>query len=323
MSKTKYKYNQDKLTYEVVKPTFKQLLLKVSRFFLFSLLFATGIVFLFVKFYGSPKEKMLQREIDQYELQYRIINDRLSQMDAVVEDLQNRDDNIYRVIFEAEPIASEIRNGGYGGVKKYASIDGYKNSEVIIPITKKLDNLANKLYVQSNSFNEVFELARKKEEMLAHIPAIQPISNKDLTRTASGWGFRIHPVYKTRKFHKGIDFTAPIGTEIYSTGDGVVLRVERSRYGFGNLVTIDHGYGYQTLYAHLSGFNVHKGQKIKRGDIIAYVGNTGTSTGPHLHYEVHYKKKAINPSNYFFQDLGPEEYEEIIRIASSFGQSYD
>lgn len=323
MSKKRYWYNPQTLTYETFKPSFKSRLFGFFRYVLFSLVIASGMIFLFMHYYGSPKEKMQQRELEQYALQYRILDDRVEQLNTVLTDLQQRDDDIYRVIFEADPISTDIRQGGYGGVKKYAPLGGFKNAKQIIPLTKKIDQLAQKMYVQSNSFNEVFELARKKENMLAAIPAIQPVSNKDLKRTASGWGYRIHPVYKTKKFHYGIDFTAQLGTEIYATGTGVVKRVEHSKYGFGNLITIDHGYGYETFYAHLNGFNVRKGQKVERGDVIGFVGNTGMSTGPHLHYEVHYKKRAVNPANYFFQDLGPEEYEEIIRIANSFGQTYD
>jgi len=198
-----------------------------------------------------------------------------------------------------------------------------ENSDIVINVKKQLDKIMKKIYVQSVSYDEVIDLAKNKEEMLSHLPAIMPIANKDLKRTASGWGYRFHPIYKIRKFHYGMDFTSPRGTEIYATADGVVSRVQSIKRGYGNNVIIDHGYGYKTLYGHMSKFNVIEGQKVKRGDVIGYVGNTGTSTGPHLHYEVHHNDKKVNPMNYYFNDLSADEYDKMIEISQNSGQTFD
>ena len=245
-------------------------------------------------------------------------------LDEVLADLQERDDNIYRVIFEADPIPNSIREAGFGGANRYKNLEGYGNSELVSQTAEKLDVVTKQLYVQSRSFDDVIEMARNKSEMLAHIPAIQPVANKDLKRIASGFGYRIHPIYKVPKMHAGIDFTAATGTPIYATGDGKVLRrPKRGGSGYGKYVVIDHGYGYESLYAHMSVVNVRPGQAVKRGEIIGRVGNTGLSTAPHLHYEVHRNGKKINPINFFFNDLSPEEYEEIIQTAERENQSFD
>jgi len=195
---------------------------------------------------------------------------------------------------------------------------------VIVETAKRLDLLTKAVYVQSKSYDEVVNLARSREDQLSSLPAIQPISNKDLTRTASGWGFRIHPIYKIRKFHYGMDFTAPTGTEVYATADGTIERVQKSRRGYGNLIVVNHGYGYKTLYAHLNDFNKARvGKKVARGDVIAYVGSTGLSTAPHLHYEVHLNRKKVNPVNYYFDDLSAEEFDRMIELSMRPGQSFD
>ncbi|PCJ86733.1 MAG: peptidase M23 [Flavobacteriales bacterium] len=323
MFEAKYKYNPKTLTYEKVAITLRKRLLKIGFFILTGLVFAVLIVISSYSFIDSPREKRLQRENQQLSLQYEIMNSRLSQMEGVLEDIQKRDDYIYREIFEAEPIPNNIRKAGFGGVNRYKQLYGYDNSELTIETSKRLDKLSKQLYIQSKSFDEVYEMAKQKEKMLASIPAIQPISNKDLTRVASGFGMRIHPIYKTRRRHDGMDFTAKIGTDIYATGNGKVVEVVRSRRGYGNHVVIDHGYGYRTLYAHMNKFKVRKGQKVKRGEIIGYVGNTGTSAGPHLHYEVVKNERKINPVNFYFNDLSPEEYEQMIEISSASNQSFD
>jgi murein DD-endopeptidase MepM/ murein hydrolase activator NlpD len=247
----------------------------------------------------------------------------MTQIDLVLDDIQHRDDNIYRVIFEADPIPSSIRKAGFGGVNRYKDIRNFSNAELVIEAAKKADKLSKQLYIQSKSFDEVIDLAKNKADMLASIPAIQPIANKDLGRVASGYGYRIHPIYKTRKLHTGMDFTAPQGTPIYATGDGKIAKVRRSRRGYGNHVIVDHGYGYQTLYAHMTKYIVYRGQKVKRGEIIGYVGSTGTSVAPHLHYEVIKNKRKINPVNYYYNDLSPEEYEKMLEISSQNNQSFD
>ena len=241
----------------------------------------------------------------------------------VLDDVQNRDDNIYRVIFEADPIPKSIRKAGYGGVNRYENLKGFNNSDLITNTSEKVDQISKQLYIQSKSFDDIIELAKNKTDMLAALPAIQPVSNKNLSRMASGYGYRIHPIYKTRKMHSGMDFSAKTGTPIYATGDGKISKVRRSRRGYGNHVVIDHGYGYKTLYAHMKKYAVKKGQKVKRGEVIGYVGSTGTSVAPHLHYEVHKDGRKINPVNFYFNDLNPEEYEKMLEISSQNNQSFD
>jgi murein DD-endopeptidase MepM/ murein hydrolase activator NlpD len=323
MAKVRYHFNTQSLKIEKVKVTFKQRFLRFLSVFFTGLVFAALVLVLAYNFIDSPKERILRREIEQYKLQYSILNDRLDKVQAVVTDLRERDDNIYRVIFESEPIPVSVREAGYGGVDRYARLEGFKNSEIIINTTKKLDLITSQLYVQSKSFDEVFSLAKRKEELLASIPAIQPVANKDLRRIGSYFGYRTDPFYKVTKFHEGIDFTAPVGTDIYATGDGKVVNIEFSRRGYGNLVEIDHGFGYRTVYAHLSKMNVKMGQKVSRGEVIGFVGNTGKSTAPHLHYEVRKNGKAVDPINFFFNDITPEEYAAMIELSQRPSQTLD
>ncbi|RLD43847.1 MAG: M23 family peptidase [Bacteroidetes bacterium] len=321
MSKGRYRVNPETLELERVKLKGKDFLKRGSYYLLGGVVFATVVLFFAYTFFDSPKELMLNRENQQYVMQLELMNKRLDQLSSVLKDIEDRDDNIYRTIFEAEPIPVEERSAGIGGVDRYKNLKGYKNTELITKTTIKIDQLSRELYVQSKSFDEVYNLARNKAKMLASIPGIQPVSNKDLKRIASGFGYRIHPIYKTLRMHEGIDFTAPIGTPIYATGNGTVERLKSRMSGYGKVVKIDHGYGYETLYAHMSKIIVRPGQKVKRGEIIGYVGNTGRSTGPHLHYEVIKNKRPINPVHFFYQDLTPEEYEKVIEIASRPTQS--
>jgi murein DD-endopeptidase MepM/ murein hydrolase activator NlpD len=323
LPKAKYYFNTHSLKYEKVVVSFKKRFLQVLGWLATAAVFSSVIIALAYKFLDSPKERQLKREISLMQFQYDLLQQRTERAERVLTQLQEHDDNIYRVIFEAEPIPSTVRQAGYGGVDKYKALEGYDNSELMVATTKKIDKLEKSLYVQSKSFDEVFELAKNKKVLLASIPAIQPVSNKDLTRIASGYGYRIHPIYKTRIMHTGIDFTAPVGTEIYSTGNGTVGRVEYDGRGYGNNVVINHGYGYMTLYAHMSKIAVKQGQKINRGDVIGYVGSTGSSTGPHCHYEVIRNNQKINPINYFYNDLTAEQYEKVIEIASKENQSFD
>ncbi|MFT4525320.1 MAG: murein DD-endopeptidase MepM/ murein hydrolase activator NlpD [Granulosicoccus sp.] len=323
MTKVKYRYDKDSLTYEKVEMGAKQYALRIGGYVATAAVFSFIVVLLFTTFFDSPKEKQLQREIANLEMQYKILNGRMIDASTVLAELREKDDDIYRVIFEAEPIPSTVRKAGYGGVNRYQNLEGYVNSDVIKETSEKLDMLTRQLVVQSRSFDEVISLAKSKEEMLSAIPAIQPVANEKLKRVASGFNWRIHPIYKIRHFHTGIDFTANRGTEIYATGDGVVKQVEIKRNGYGKNIKIDHGYGYVTLYAHMSKFNVRKGQKVKRGEVIGYVGTTGTSTAPHLHYEVIKHGEKINPVNFFFNDLSPEEYERVVELSSRSNQSFD
>jgi murein DD-endopeptidase MepM/ murein hydrolase activator NlpD len=247
----------------------------------------------------------------------------MGNLETVIGHLQETDDNLYRTIFGAEPIQSTQRQVGIGGVNRYNELEGFNNSKLVVETAKKLDVLRKKVYVQSKSFDELILLAREKENMLRSIPAIIPISTKDLTRIASGYGLRIHPYYKISKFHSGMDFTAPLGTDVYSSGDGTVESVLSGKRGMGNYIIINHGFGYSSLYAHLDNFNVKAGQKVRRGDVIGYVGNTGMSVAPHLHYEIKLNGVNVDPVNYFFNDLSAEEYERMIEVASKTGQSFD
>ena len=326
MARRKYKFNPNTLSYERVGISFKEKALKVLAYFSSSLALALIMMVVFLNFYETPKTKALKRENERLVTQFELMSKDLDKIQGVLTELQHRDDNIYRVIFEAEPIPSSIRKAGFGGSNRYSYLESMNNSELVIETAKKLDIIAKEAYIQSKSYDKVLEMAMNKEEMLSSIPAIQPVANEDLKRTASGWGYRIHPIYKVRKMHYGMDFTAPIGTPVYATGDGKVVEVsgsKRSRVGFGLSVKIDHDYGYETVYAHLNSFNVRRGQKVKRGDVIGYVGNTGGSTAPHLHYEVHKNGRAVNPHYYYYKDLTPQEYEKMIAISSNIGQTLD
>ncbi len=323
MSKQKYRIDTESLQIVRQKSSVKNTVFKLLSYLASGIFFAAIVLALAYTFFESPKEKILQRELAQYELQFNILSDRVNQLEAVAQDLAERDDDIYRVIFEAEPIGQKVRQGGTGGTDRYARLEGYKNSELIIETTREVDKLSNKMYIQSKSFDEVFEMAKNKEKMLASLPAIQPVSNNNLKRISSYYGHRTDPFYKVRKFHKGIDFSAPTGTPIYSPGDGVVKITENSHRGYGNRMVIDHGYNYQTLYAHLHEFKAKPGDTVKRGQLIGTVGNTGKSTAPHLHYEVRRNDKAVNPIYYFFNDITPEQFETMIELSKRPSQSMD
>ncbi len=323
MAKIKYKYNPNTLSYEKIQLTIKDWVRKFFSYFLVGLLFAGAILLVAYSFIESPKELNLQRENKQLRQQYALLNRDLQRLDQVLSNIEQRDDNVYRQIMEAEPISQNVRAAGVGGVNRYRHLEGYANSELIIQTNQRIDKLAKRMYVQSKSFDEVVELAKKKADLLASIPAIQPVKNEEMKRMASGFGMRIHPIYKVPKMHAGLDFSAPEGTEIFATGDGKVVEVKNERTGYGRHVVIDHGYGYQTLYAHMSKSNVRVGQRIKRGDVIGAVGNTGLSSAPHLHYEVIKDDVKIDPANFFFNDLTPAEYDMMIQLSSTPNQSFD
>jgi murein DD-endopeptidase MepM/ murein hydrolase activator NlpD len=323
MVKTKYKFNPDSLSFDKVRLGFRAVLMRFLAYFTGSVIIAIIYGVIYAIFFDSPKEKALKREIEQMTIQYDLIHREMNNLESVLVQLQETDDNLYRTIFEAEPLPTTLREGGSGGINRYTELEGYDNSRIVIETTKRLDNIRKKIYLQSKSFDDLIALALRKEDMLRSIPAILPISNKDLTRTASGFGLRVHPIYKIIKPHAGMDFTAPTGTDIYVTGNGVIASFLSSQRGLGNHIIVDHGFGYSSVYAHLDGFNVKKGQKVQRGDVIGYVGNTGTSIAPHLHYEVKLNGVNVDPVNFYFNDLTPEMYERIIEIASKTGQSFD
>lgn len=323
MKKLRYYYNPKTLNYEKVEVNWRSRALRVVGWISLALVFAIGIVVIYNLYFDSPEERYLRHELAKMEFEYNMLSKELDGMNEVMAELQRRDDKIYRVIFEADPISGAQREGGFGGTNYLKRYEGYDSEELMKEVAQKLEQLKGKLVVQSKSYDELNKLIRSKEEMLASIPAIQPVSNEDLTRLASGYGYRIHPIYKTMKFHGGVDFTAPQGTDVYATGDGVVVQADRRSRGYGNMIVIDHGFGYQTRYAHLYKMTVRAGQKIKRGELIGKVGTTGLSTAPHLHYEVLKDDRTIDPINFFFNDLTAEEYALVIDIANTSNQSFD
>lgn len=323
MAKQKYIYDPYTLDYKEYKASWKSKLGKIVLYLISIGAMAFLLLILTETFFDSPKEKVQSREIEYLKLQYDIMNDKISNINELLSDIEDRDDNIYRMIFEAEPIPSSVRKAGYGGVNRYRALEGYINSDMVINTAKKIDIITSQLYVQSKSLDEVYEMAKNKTKMLSCIPAIMPVKNTDIYRISSYYGYRTDPVYKISKFHSGIDFSGPIGTDIYATGNGVIYKIEKSKKGYGNSIIIDHGFGYKTRYAHLKSFNVKKGDKVKRGQKIASMGNTGKSTAPHLHYEVIKNDKKINPINFFFNDITPEEYEKILELSQYPSQTMD
>ena len=321
MKNTNYKYNPNTLNYERINLTIWDKFKRLSYYLIASVV--VSVLILSFSFYNIKSfiQKEAAKENQSLRQEISVFNKDLNLILEVLNDIQNKDDNIYRAIFEADPYPDHKRKLGTGGnpikFKKYENIE---YGELVVEIVQKLELIEKKLSSQSKSFDEVFEITKEKQKMLKAIPSIQPINNRDLTRIASGFGMRMHPIYKILKMHKGMDFTAPIGTEIYATGDGVIEKVGWTG-GYGKTILINHGYGYKTRYAHCSKFKCKKGQKVKRGDHIGYVGNTGQSTGPHLHYEVFKNNRQINPVNFFFNDLSPEEYDKVIEISSRPTQS--
>lgn len=319
----KFIFNAQTLKYEKAVVSFSTKLFRVLGFIVAALVFSfiiSSIAYLFV---DSPKERILKAELAGLKQEYALLDNEVNRLSDVLESLHYRDNSIYRVIFEADPISGDVWQAGSGGVNKYKELEKYDNSDLMIDIAKRVDKMKRQMAVQSKSYDDIAKLIKGKEQMLASIPSIQPVTNKDLQHIASGFGVRIDPVYKVPKFHAGLDFTAPTGTEIYATGDGVVETVEFNYGGYGNQVVINHGYGYKTRYGHMSRFAVKRGQKIKRGEKIGYVGSTGKSTGPHLHYEVIKGGNAINPVYFFYSDLDDATFAKIIERTEVSGQSLD
>lgn len=325
MAKVKYYYDPETLSY---RPIERGKTFKISNFLIFlvsSFLFGLFTLFglLTSDFLNTPKELLLEREVKNYEFQFELLSQRLEQMETVMAEIEDRDNEIYRAYFEASPIPEEQRRAGFGGVNRYKKLEGFGNSEQIIETTKQIDILSKMLVVQSKSLGEIQLLAEKKDEFLAAIPSIQPIKKDDLKRMASGYGWRIDPFTKKRRRHKGMDFSANRGTPIYATGDGIIKRADNRSSGYGRHIRIDHGFGYVSLYAHLDKYNVKRGQKVKRGEIIGFVGNTGRSVAPHLHYEILKDGKKINPLNFYYGDLSSAEFDAIVNQASQENQSLD
>ena len=325
MSKVKYYYDQETLSYRPVKVTSKNRISNIVLFVLASFFFGVTCLLILLNsdVINTPSEIVQKRTLKNYELQFDILNKKLTQLEAVVSNVEERDNNLYRVYFEASPIPEEQRRAGFGGVNRYKDLEGYDNSDLVINTAKRLDILTKQTVVQSRSLDEIERLAANKAALIEAIPTIQPVKNKDLTRIASGFGYRSDPFTKARKMHFGMDFTAKRGTPVYATGNGVVKRADSRSSGFGKHIRIDHGFGYISLYAHLSKYNVRRGQKVKRGDIIGYVGNTGRSAGPHLHYEIIKDNKKINPLNFYYGNLSPEEFEALLTQSKQENQSLD
>ena len=324
MRKNYYIFNPDTRTYERVYPNLAQRFLTALRRALLFIIFGAGSFLVFHIFVDKPSVEQLENENSQILAQYEILSKRLDNAMLVLQDIQQRDDNLYRVMLDAEPISADVRNAGYGGTNRYDELLKMDNSELLVETTQKIDLLEKQLYMQIKSFDEIVALDKDSKTRLRHTPAIQPIANRDLKRTASGYGYRIDPVYNVRTFHKGMDFSCDKKTPIYATADGVV---ESAKWmsGYGYTVVIDHGYGYKTLYAHLldKKFLVKNGQKVVRGEQIALSGNSGKSTGPHLHYEVIVKGNHVNPINYYFMDLDADGYDQMLQMAENHGKIYD
>ena len=320
--KTYYRYNSRTLEYERVYPSAKERFMIVFKNLSAGLAIGVGVFFGFTYLYDSPLEALLKKENKLLLTQYDILRMELNQANNVLEDLIQRDENLYRAVFNADSIPMSIRKSGFGGSNRYEHLRGLSNSELIVETTQKMDILKKQLYIQSNSLEELIGMGKDLENKIRCLPAIQPISNKDLRRTPSGYGRRTDPIYGDIRFHSGMDFPAERGTEIYATGDGIV-RYVAWKQGYGNCIIIDHGYDYETLYGHIDKYKVRAGQHVKRGEVIATVGNTGKSIAPHVHYEVFYKGKHVNPDKYFFQDLTPEDYDRMIQIANNQGRVLD
>ena len=325
MSKTKYYFDSDNLEFVPIKNTLGNRMYRLSLFLISSVIFGAFItVILFnTDFVNTPKEIVQEREIDNYELQLKVLNKKLEQVESTLANIEKRDNNLYRAYFEASPIPEDQRKAGFGGINRYDYLEGFESSDLIVNTTERLDILTKELVIQSKSLDEIELLAKNKESLLSSIPSIQPVKSSDLRRMASGYGYRIDPFTKARRMHFGMDFSAPRGTEIYATGDGTVTRADSRAAGFGKHVRIDHGFGYVTIYAHLESFIVVKGDKVKRGEIIGYVGSTGRSVAPHLHYEIVKDGVKINPINFYSGSLSPDEFEKLVKVASQENQSLD
>ena len=322
MAKKKFHFNSETLSYEQIEHTITHWLKQFLIHALSGMSLGAVFFFIFVTFVDSPEEKQLGQEKSHMQAQYKVLQRQFGEMQEVVSDLQERDDNLYRVVFQADPIPFSVRRAAATNNDYYEQLLDMTNSEVVVSTTQKLNELKKELYIQSKSYDELVLLAKNKENMLQNLPAIQPVLNKNLKQMASGYGWRIDPVYHTRRFHAGMDFAAPVGANIYATGNGQVISAGWQQ-GYGNCVQINHGYGYVTLYGHMSAFKIRAGQKVKRGDVIGLVGSTGKSTGPHLHYEVHFKGEIMNPQNYYFLDLSPADYDRMVQMSNNSGQMFD
>jgi murein DD-endopeptidase MepM/ murein hydrolase activator NlpD len=325
MAKVKYYYDSENLAYRKIITKTRKKIGVVLLFLVASALFGflSVIVLLNTPYFETPKNRKQAREIENLKLRYSILNKKMDQVEDVIDNIEERDNNLYRVYFNTSPITEEERKSGYKNANRYKELEGYDNSQLVINTTKRVDILQKELAIQSKSLDAILQMAKSKDKLLAAIPAIQPVRNENLKSMVSGFGYRTDPFTKARKMHEGMDFTAKTGTPIYATGDGVVERADNRASGFGNHIVIRHGFGYETLYAHLSRYKCRAGQRIKRGDVIGYVGSTGRSEGPHLHYEVHKNQKVVNPLNFYYGNISAVEYVAIAQAANQENQSFD
>ncbi|MFV8344909.1 peptidoglycan DD-metalloendopeptidase family protein [Flavobacterium sp. ZB4P13] len=325
MSKVKYYYDSENLAYRKIKTRKRRKLGVIILFLLASALFGflSFIVLLNTPYFETPKDRLQAREIENLRLNYALLNKKMDQVNGVIEAIEDRDNNLYRVYFNKSAIPDSIRKAGLPGKNRYKVLEGYDNSQLVMNTTKRIDVLSKELAVQSKSLDAILKLAEAKSDFLSAIPAIQPVRNENLKQVASGFGYRTDPFTKARKMHEGMDFTAKTGSPIYATGDGVVAKADNTASGYGNHIVIRHGFGYETLYAHLSKYKARAGQRVKRGDVIGYVGSTGRSEGPHLHYEVHKDKKVVNPLNFYYGNISAVEYVVIAQLANQENQSLD
>ena len=323
MKKIKYYYNTQTLRYEKQVVPLRETLLKILAFLSAAIVTGAIIVSIAFRFIDSPKEKLLRVQLESAHEEIKLYSSRVMDLDERMKMLETRDNEVYRSVFEAAPIPDSARARQIEKKKELQVVAGLGNNEIAAGINRTLDILNNRLLNQEKSYKEIEGMIRNKEKLLASTPAIQPISNKNLNRLTSGFGYRIDPLYKTVKFHAGLDFTAPQGSPIYATADGIVRTAGNLGNGYGNHVVISHGYSYSTLYGHMYRVKAKSGQRIKRGEVIGYVGNTGKSTGPHLHYEVIKGKKHLNPIYFFYNDLTSAQYQEILKLAASRNQSSD
>lgn len=323
MSKAKYRYNPETLAYEELKVSLVVKILKVLLLVAPSIVIGLMLAFVFAKRLQAPQQRTIKKEIALYKKELKRMQADLALVHKVLDDVEKRDEDLYRLALYADKFPEELRMMGTGGSEKYADLEGLTNSTLLIKTALDLDAAEKRLNAQRLSFKELLILARDKEKVLASIPAIQPVRNDDLKKMASGYGWRIDPIYKTSRMHTGMDFTAKTGTEVFATGDGTVEATERNGWGYGNCIVINHGYGYKTRYAHLSGFKTKVGDKVKRGDLIGFVGSTGKSTGPHLHYEVERNGEKVNPIHYYHTDLSPEQYERLLKMSQNSFKAFD
>jgi murein DD-endopeptidase MepM/ murein hydrolase activator NlpD len=323
MKKIKYFYNTHSLRYEKYETSLRVKILRVFAFIATAVVSAGIIVAFAFQYINSPKELILRQRNDDLKQDYATLSNRLQQMQMQMNELEKRDNGVYRTIFEASPVPDSARIAAMNKNKEIVLVQSLSEDELVKNITSQLNTLVLRIAYQEKSYGEIDDMIKNKALMIAAIPSIQPVSNRDLNRIASGFGERIDPVYKDVRHHLGLDFTAPSGTPIYATADGVVESAKYNTGGFGNCVIINHGYGYETLYGHMMKIKAVAGNKIKRGEVIGYVGNTGKSTGPHCHYEVHKNGIPVDPVYYFYSDLTPEQFDRILKLAAVGNQSLD